>query len=52
MPISVINGADLTETRQPYIYGASCAVYVLSVIAVALRFIARRLKAAGYGWDE
>ena len=52
MPTSPIDGADLNETKQPYIYGACCALYVLSVIAVALRFVARRLKAAGYGWDD
>ena len=52
MPTSPINGADLSATKQPYIYGVCCALYVLSVIAVALRFVARRLKAARYGWDD
>ena len=52
MAISPINGGDLSETKQPYIYGVACAVYVLSFIAVALRFVARRLTLASRGWDD
>lgn len=39
MPTSPVNGGDLSETKQPYIYGVACAVYVLSFVAVALRFL-------------
>ena len=52
MAISPINGGDLSDTKQPYIYGVACAVYVLSFISVALRFVARRLTSASRGWDD
>ena len=44
---------DIHKTKAPQLYAAAITTYVLAVIAVALRFSARRLnKKFGIGWDD
>ena len=43
---------NLTANLQPKIYVASCIVYFLAILAVALRFYARKLVRASFWWDD
>ena len=43
---------DIHATRQPELYAAQLATYILAVIAVGLRFWARKLLKAGYWLDD
>lgn len=43
---------DLTETKQPVLYAAVITTYGLAVIAVLLRFLARRLRRLDWWLDD
>ena len=44
---------DLSETRQPQLYGAYISTYLLAVVAVGLRLLSRkRLSKAGLWLDD
>lgn len=43
---------DPAANKQPYIYGVSCTVYSLAVVAVVLRLVSRRLSKAGFRADD
>ena len=45
-------GIDLTASKQPAIIGSIVATWAFAVIAVALRFFARRVSRAGFWWDD
>lgn len=45
-------GTDLAANQQPEIIGSIIATWVFAVIAVALRFFARRVSRAGFWWDD
>ena len=45
-------GLDIHATRQPELYAAQLTTYILAVIAVGLRFWARKLLKAGYWLDD
>ena len=38
-----MTGVDLSQNRRPQVYAAEIAVYPLAVVAVVLRFLARRV---------
>lgn len=46
------SGVDLQATQVPRILGANIATFTLAVMAVSLRFIARRLTRQAYWWDD
>ena len=43
---------NLSDSKQPDIYGAISTVYSVAVLAVVLRLPARRLSKASYWWDD
>ena len=43
---------DLQDTQVPRILGVNIATFILAVIAISLRFIARRLTRLPYWWDD
>ncbi|KAL8964538.1 MAG: hypothetical protein Q9183_004385 [Haloplaca sp. 2 TL-2023] len=43
---------ELSETRGPEVVAAVTVLTVLATIAVALRFLARHVARAQYGWDD
>lgn len=45
-------GIDLAASQQPEIMGSIIATWAFAVIAVALRFFARRVSRAGFWWDD
>ncbi|KAF2231452.1 hypothetical protein EV356DRAFT_290277 [Viridothelium virens] len=45
-------GIDLSESRQPTIYGVIITLWILSVTVTGLRFVARRLTRLPLWWDD
>lgn len=45
-------GLDLSATQVPRILGVNIATFCLAVIAITLRFTARRLTHAAFWWDD
>ncbi|KAL8821621.1 MAG: hypothetical protein Q9223_000364 [Gallowayella weberi] len=45
-------GTDLSATQVPRILGVNIATFCLAVIAIILRFTARRLTRAAFWWDD
>ena len=45
-------GIDLRATQVPRILGVNIATFALAVMAICLRFIARRLTRLPYWWDD
>ncbi|KAL8627300.1 hypothetical protein Q9189_006992 [Teloschistes chrysophthalmus] len=45
-------GMDLTASQVPRILGVNIATFCLAVIAIVLRFTARRLSRAAFWWDD
>ncbi len=43
---------DLRDTQVPRILGVNIATFILAVIAISLRFTARRLTRLPYWWDD
>ena len=44
--------SDMSASQQPRIFAATSIAYGLTVIAVVLRFISRKLAGAGLWWDD
>ena len=44
--------SDLNSSKAPLILGTSTCLMVVSVVAVALRFLSRKLSGAGFWWDD
>ena len=45
-------GIDLSASEVPRILGVNIATFILAVIAIVLRFMARRLTRAPFWWDD
>jgi hypothetical protein len=45
-------GIDLAASKQPQTRGLIISTWVLALLAVALRFYARRISKAGFWWDD
>ena len=45
-------GLDIYESQQPSIYAATFISWGLAVIAVVLRFTARKISKANFWWDD
>lgn len=45
-------GLDLTETQVPRILGVNISTFVIAIVAVALRFVCRRMNRAPLWWDD
>ena len=45
-------GLDLSESQVPRILGVNIATLILAILAVALRFISRRVSNAKFWWDD
>jgi hypothetical protein len=45
-------GIDLSSSQQPKLQGAILSMWLLAVLAVALRFTSRWLARAGLWWDD
>ena len=45
-------GIDLSESQVPRLLGVNIATFCLAVIAIMLRFTARRLTHAAFWWDD
>lgn len=44
---------NLSETKQPRLYGVYISTYILAVIGVCLRLVCRKkLSKAGLWWDD
>ena len=43
---------NLSDSKQSEIYGASCGVFLLILIVVALRFYSRKVAKAELWWDD
>ena len=46
------NTADLQESQQPMMIGVLTTFFILPVIAVGLRLLARRLTRMSLWWDD
>ena len=43
---------NLSDSKQPDIYGTISTVCPVAVLVVVLRLLARRVSKAGYWWDD
>ena len=43
---------SLKESRQHEILGTIVSLMVISIVAVGMRIMSRRISAAGWGWDD